>query len=82
MKRLLPFLLFLLPFVAQAESLHFPYNPALSPDGKTIYFSYDGDIFTVPAEGGMAMRFVSLGAIESPNSTRTARPKFSSGLST
>lgn len=65
MKRLLPFLLFLLPFVAQAESLHFPYNPALSPDGKTIYFSYDGDIFTVPAEGGMAMRFVSLGAIES-----------------
>ena len=65
MKRLFPFLLFLLPLVASAGTLHFPYNPALSPDGKTIYFSYDGDIFNVPAEGGMAMRFVSLGAIES-----------------
>ena len=25
---------------AQAETLHFPYNPSLSPDGKDIYFSY------------------------------------------
>jgi len=65
MKRLFPFLLFLLPLVVSAGTLHFPYNPTLSPDAKTIYFSYDGDIFNVPAEGGMAMRFVSLGAIES-----------------
>lgn len=64
MKRALILLLSLLPFVAGAETLYFPYNPALSPDGKTIYFSYDGDIFKVPAEGGVAMRFVSLGAIE------------------
>lgn len=65
MRRLVPFLLLLLPLVAKADPLYFPYNPALSPDAKTIYFSYDGDIFKVPADGGVAMRFVSLGALES-----------------
>lgn len=65
MKRFLPFLLFLLPFFSNAETLWFPYNPALSPDGKEIYFSYDGDIFRVSAQGGTAMRYISLGAIES-----------------
>ena len=64
MKRLLLFLFFVMPFLANANTLYFPYNPSLSPDGKTIYFSYDGDIFKVPAEGGLAMRFVSLGAVE------------------
>jgi Tol biopolymer transport system component/C-terminal processing protease CtpA/Prc len=29
--------------------------PALSPDGKTIAFEYQGDIFTVPAAGGQAV---------------------------
>ena len=29
--------------------------PAISPDGKTIAFGYKGDIYTVPASGGMAM---------------------------
>ncbi len=28
--------------------------PALSPDGKSIVFSYQGDLFRVPAEGGTA----------------------------
>ena len=64
MKRFIPLLLLLLPFVANADSLYFPYQPSLSPDGKTIYFSYDGDIFKVPSEGGIAMRFISLGATE------------------
>ena len=55
-----------LPFMAAANTstLYFPYNPSLSPDGKILYFSYDGDIFKVSAEGGLAMRFVSLGANE------------------
>jgi hypothetical protein len=26
--------------------------PAISPDGKTIAFSYKGDLFTVPVTGG------------------------------
>ena len=64
MKKLLVALLMLLPLSGIAGTLYFPYNPALSPDGKTIYFSYDGDIFTVPAEGGLAVRLVSLGGVE------------------
>lgn len=57
-------LLLFIPLYVSAEALHFPYNPVLSPDGKTIYFSYDGDIFKVPADGGLAMRFVSIGGVE------------------
>lgn len=64
MKKLALLLFCILPVLAAAETLHFPYNPALSPDGKTIYFSYDGDIFSVPANGGLAMRLVSLGGNE------------------
>lgn len=30
--------------------------PALSPDGGTVAFSYQGDLFTVPADGGAATR--------------------------
>lgn len=47
-----------------ADTLHFPYHPSLSPDAREIYFSYDGDIFTVSSEGGTAMRLVSLGGNE------------------
>lgn len=43
-----------------AEPLRFAAHPALSPDGSTIYFAYDGDIFTVPSTGGLAMSFISL----------------------
>ena len=64
MKRFLLLFFLVVPFLAKANTLYFPYNPTMSPDGKTIYFSYDGDIFKVPAEGGLAMRFVSLGAVE------------------
>ena len=65
MKRLFFLILLLLPVAVMAETLHFPYNPSLSPDGKDIYFSYNGDIFKVPAEGGLAMSLVSLGGNES-----------------
>ena len=64
MKRLILLLFCLLPLCAMAETLYFPYNPSLTPNGENIYFSYDGDIFTVPAKGGLAMRVVSLGGNE------------------
>lgn len=64
MKKLFSLLLLILPVAVMAQTLHFPYNPSLSPDGKDIYFSYDGDIFKVPAHGGLAMRLVSLGGNE------------------
>lgn len=50
--------------VAFAETIRFAYQPSLSPDGSQIYFSYDGDIFTVPSEGGLAKSFVSIGGNE------------------
>lgn len=33
--------------------------PAISPDGKTIAFTYCGDIFTVPADGGRATQLTT-----------------------
>ncbi len=38
---------------AQTEALWLRY-PAISPDGKTIAFSYMGDLYKVAAEGGVA----------------------------
>ena len=37
---------------AFADNIRFASHPSLSPDGKQIYFSYDGDIYTVPFGGG------------------------------
>ena len=42
------------------DNLRFASRPSLSPDGKTIYFSYDGDLFTVASTGGQAMSFLSM----------------------
>ncbi|RUT78129.1 S41 family peptidase [Ancylomarina longa] len=33
--------------------------PAISPNGQTIVFEYGGDLFTIPAEGGIAMPLTS-----------------------
>ncbi len=40
--------------IAQDEPLWLRY-PAISPDGKTIVFSYQGDLYRVDAEGGAAI---------------------------
>lgn len=34
-------------------------SPAISPDGKTVAFSYKGDIWTVPANGGQARQITT-----------------------
>ena len=31
-------------------------QPAVSPDGRTVAFSYQGDVFRVPVDGGLATR--------------------------
>lgn len=64
MKKLLLLCFMMIPLLSMAETIRFPYQPSLSPDGKQIYFSYDGDIFRVPAEGGTALSFVSLNGNE------------------
>ena len=40
-------------------------HPAISPDGKTIAFSYRGDIFTVSSNGGTAKQITSNAAFDS-----------------
>ncbi|MDE6395281.1 MAG: peptidase S41, partial [Duncaniella sp.] len=37
----------------------------ISPDGKTLVFTYKGDIFTVPATGGTAKRLTTTKHYES-----------------
>ncbi len=50
---------------------------AISPDGQTIVFSYKGDLFTVPAQGGTAHQLTSNAAYDaypvwSPNGQQIA----------
>jgi Tol biopolymer transport system component/C-terminal processing protease CtpA/Prc len=68
MKRLLPFaycILALLPLssFAQTEARWLRY-PAISPDGKTIAFSYQGDLWRVVANGGTATLLTTSDAYE------------------
>lgn len=59
MKRLFSFALGALALVsasAMAEDIKRIQYPALSPDGATILFSWQGDIWSVPREGGKAIR--------------------------
>ena len=42
------------------QNLRFASRPSLSPDGETLYFSYLGDIYAVPASGGQAMSLVAM----------------------
>lgn len=44
---------------AQAQPVKRTRYPALSPDGKLLAFSYQGDIWSVPATGGRAERLTT-----------------------
>ncbi|AZA81231.1 peptidase S41 [Chryseobacterium lactis] len=43
-----------------AQKSYFLSSPSLSPDGKTTYFAYDGDIWKVDSNGGNASRITAL----------------------
>jgi tricorn protease len=63
MKKLLPLVFFILLHPAtraQTPELYFSSYPCISPDGKTIVFTYDGDLWRVAAEGGMALRLTGM----------------------
>jgi tricorn protease len=36
------------------EAIHLASHPALSPDGTTLAFDWNGDVWTVPVTGGVA----------------------------
>lgn len=60
------FLFLFLPILLTAQSpLYFPDDPALAPDGKTIVFAYNGDLWQVAATGGGADRLTALDGAES-----------------
>lgn len=46
--------------ISAQEKSYFLSSPSLSPDGKTAYFSYDGDIWKVDSNGGNASRITAL----------------------
>ncbi|MBP5334471.1 MAG: PD40 domain-containing protein [Bacteroidales bacterium] len=56
--------IFLASSLAFAQNLRFASHPSLSPDGKQIYFSYDGDIFSVPASGGQATAVITMPGVQ------------------
>ncbi|MSQ93914.1 MAG: PDZ domain-containing protein [Gemmataceae bacterium] len=48
------FLILVTSTLQAQEPIRFARSPALSPDGKTVAFSYLGDLWTVDAKGGVA----------------------------
>ena len=57
MKNLFLFLSICISYLLQAqESALWMRYPAISPDGKEIAFSYKGDLYKVPVQGGDAVQ--------------------------
>lgn len=61
MKRIFPLLCFILlcHSVSAFEIPSWLRYPAISPDGKTIVFTYRGDLYKVPAAGGSAIQLTT-----------------------
>ncbi len=47
-----------------AAEAHLPRDPAPSPDGTTLLFSWQGDLWSVPTSGGTARRLTANPALE------------------
>lgn len=47
-------------FAQDKTGVYFTDHPSLSPDGNTLYFTYAGDIWKVPAQGGLATRLTAM----------------------
>ncbi len=50
---------------AQDDNAFFVQDPTLTPDGKEIVFSYEGDLWKVAVEGGPAFRLTAMDGLES-----------------
>ena len=47
-----------------ADNIRFASHPSLSPDGKQVYFSYDGDIYSVSVGGGQATAVITMPGVQ------------------
>lgn len=66
MKTFVIALALVIPFTGLAQQeLYFVSGPCLSPDGNTIVFSYEGDLWKVPVTGGTALRLTGMTGEES-----------------
>ena len=64
MKRISFFLALFLAMTASAENVSWLRYPSISPDGKTVAFSYKGDIYLVSSQGGEASQLTSAPAYD------------------
>ncbi len=51
---------FLTGTFSNAQESYFQIDPTLTPDGQTIIFSQDGDLWKVPSKGGEAFRLTAM----------------------
>ncbi len=64
MKRIFLFILIFAGVVSAQSNPYFLSAPSLSPDGKNVVFTYQEDLWIVPAEGGKAYRLTGMQGIE------------------
>ncbi|MEO9023191.1 MAG: S41 family peptidase [Ginsengibacter sp.] len=64
MKKIIVFLLIIIGVqqsgMAQNANPYFASYPALTPDGQTLIFSYDGDLWKAAADGGTSTRITAM----------------------
>ena len=53
------------PSAAQEQAVFFADHPVLTPDGDTVIFAYEGDLWKAGVAGGLAVRLTAMEGIES-----------------